>query len=164
MRFKQIVIIGSSDDIEFTNESYRIGKFIAENGWILITGGRGGIMEAVSRGASDAKGIVIGILPGSEFNQANSYCNIVIPTGIGFARNMINVLSADIVIAIGGKSGTLSELAYAWLYAKPVICCTFADGWSSQFPKVEGDDRIGSTLYIASTVEEVFKHLTNFFI
>jgi len=111
MKGKQILVIGASDDVDYLDESYRIGRFIAMNGWVLMNGGRGGIMEAASRGACEAGGVVVGILPGSEFSEANRYCTVVIPTGIGLARNSINVLAADMIIAIGGKAGTFSELA-----------------------------------------------------
>ena len=159
MKFKQVVVIGSSDDNKFCNEAFKIGEYIAKKGYVLITGGRTGIMEAASRGAFENNGTVIGILPGDNPDQANKYCNIVIPTGIGFARNIINILSADIVIAIGGKAGTLSELAYAWQYEKPVISCLFADGWSKKFPETLIDDRGSGKIYTARSVEDVFKYI-----
>jgi uncharacterized protein (TIGR00725 family) len=154
MRKKQVLVIGGSDEHRYSDESYHLGRFIALSGWVLITGGRGGIMEAVSKGAESAGGIVVGILPGDDFSGANGHCTVVIPTGIGFARNAVNVLSADVIVAIGGKAGTLSELAYAWMYGKPVICCTFAEGWSSMFPRVRIDDRDGAAVHAASSVEE----------
>lgn len=159
MRKKQVVVIGSSDDTEYGDAAYRIGEFIAENHWVLLSGGRGGIMESVSRGAYDKNGMVVGILPGDNFEEANEYCNIVIPTGIGFARNIINILSADIVIAIGGKSGTLSELAYAWQYKKPTICCTFTSGWSKIFSELDPNIRDRSIIFKANSVEMVFDFL-----
>ncbi|MBN1534767.1 MAG: TIGR00725 family protein, partial [Spirochaetes bacterium] len=102
---------------------------------------------------------VVGILPGSDEGEANDHCTVVVPTGIGFARNAVNVLSADIIVAVGGKAGTLSELAYAWIYGKPVICCTFAEGWSRMVPQLRIDDRRGSRIYTAGTVEEACRHL-----
>jgi uncharacterized protein (TIGR00725 family) len=159
MRKKQIVVIGSSEETGNLDEAHAIGKFIASKGYALITGGRGGIMEAASRGAAEQGGIVIGVLPGDGLDESNPYCGVVIPTGMGFARNVINVLSADVVIAIGGKAGTLTELAYAWLYQKPVICCTFSHGWSARFPALEIDDRQGSMVLIAHSVEEACAHL-----
>jgi len=165
MRNRQIVVIGSSDDnTTYFNEAYEIGRFIAERGYTLITGGRGGIMEAVSKGAWEYNGNVIGILPDDDLNNSNAFCNTVIATGIGFARNSINILSADIVIAIGGKAGTLSELAYAWIYNKPVIYCTFTQGWSREFPDLRIDDRIGGNIYKADDVEGVKKYLQEFFV
>lgn len=158
MRFKQVVVIGSGDETSYINESYEIGRFIAKNNCILISGGRGGIMEKVSKGASEEGGIVLGILPGPDFDAANEYCNIVIPTGIGYARNIINVLSGDVIIAIGGKSGTLSELAYAWQYKKPVILCAFAEGWSKRLSGSTIDDRTGR-FFIAEKLEDVYRYL-----
>ncbi len=162
MRNKQVVVIGASDTKENLQESYTIGKFIAQKEYTLITGGRGGIMEAASRGAFENQGTVIGILPGDDFSGANSFCTVVIPTGIGFARNVINVISADIIVAIGGKSGTLSELTYAWQFRKPILCCTFAHGWSSEFPGTKIDDRKGSEILTAATVDQACSLLENY--
>lgn len=155
MRKKQIVIIGDSEETPFYNECYSIGKFIAEKGHILISGGRGGVMAATSKGAFEAGGTVVGILPGENPDHANNYCTIVIPTGIGFARNSINVLSGDIIIAIGGRAGTLSEIAYAWNYNKIIILCTFAGGWSSRLSETPIDDRSGPQVYTAHSEHEV---------
>jgi len=157
MKKTQVVIIGSADDTQHYDIAYAIGSFIAKNGWVLITGGRTGVMEAASKGAHDHGGIVVGILPFDRFNGANNYCDIVIPTGIGFARNSMNVLSADVVISIGGKAGTLTELAYAWHYGKPIISCVFTGGWSKRIVTEPIDDRNnGSNIYPAHSLEEVF--------
>ena len=158
-RYKQVVVIGASDDNSFIDEAYKIGRYIASNGWVLISGGRGGIMESASRGAYEENGIVIGIIPDSNSDCANEYCNIVIPTGIGYARNMINVLSGDVIIAIGGKSGTLSELAYAWQFGKPIILCKFAHGWSENLSTIAIDDRREGIMHIAEGLEDIFNHL-----
>ena len=133
MRHIQIAVIGSSGIVEYYEEARIIGAFIAENGWILINGGRDGIMEASAKGAAEKGGIVIGIHPGDSLDEANPYCTAVIPTGMGFARNAVNILSADVVVAISGGFGTLTELAYAMLYGKPIVCCTFTGGWSEEF-------------------------------
>jgi len=156
MRNRQVVIIGSHDDTGANLQTARrIGKHVALKGWVLITGGRKGVMEAASEGASDEGGTVVGIIPDSVFNTANPYCSVVIPTGIGYARNSINVLAADVVIAIGGLSGTLTEMSYAFQYGKPVICCMFAGGWSSlfaEFPEV----RNSAGFHRAETLDDVF--------
>jgi uncharacterized protein (TIGR00725 family) len=162
MRKRQVAVIGSSDDTQNLDEAYSIGKFVARKGYTLITGGRGGIMKAASQGAYENNGIVIGILPGDDLEASNNYCTVVIPTGIGFARNAVNVLSADILVAIGGKSGTLSELAYAGIFSKPVICCTFASGWSAEFPAMKANGHNASLLLTASSVEEACSHLERF--
>lgn len=164
MRTPQVVIIGSGDDTAHIDEAREIGAFVARKGWVLVTGGRGGIMEAASRGAFEHHGTVIGILPGETMEAANPYCTIVIPTGIGYARNLINVLSGDIIVAIGGKAGTLSEIAYAWQFGKPLIACTFAEGWSRTLGENSVDDR-GGVIYRAESTEAVCaclaRHLDN---
>ncbi len=116
-------------------------------------------MEAVSRGAFEKSGTVIGIIPDSAFSGANRFCTIVIPTGIGFARNMLNALSADVIIALGGKYGTLSELSYAVQFAKPIIICSFASGWSEIFAVNVLKDNPAYPLYRAASVPEVYHYL-----
>ncbi len=149
MRKKQVVVIGSSDETRFYEEARAIGAFIAGRGYALISGGRGGIMEAASRGAAERGGTVVGILPGDEHGGANPYCGIVIPTGLGYARNAVNVLAADVVVAIGGSFGTLSEIAYCRTYGKPLVCCAFAGGWSGDFADWSRKNNDGGPVYIA---------------
>lgn len=164
MRRPQVVVIGASDDTTHAKEAYLIGALIAKRNCTLLTGGRGGIMEAASRGAVENGGEVIGIIPDDFFSGANAYCTTVIATGIGYARNSINILSGDIIIAVGGKSGTLTELTYAWQFNKPVICCMFADGWSSRFPEIKVDDRQGSVIYKARDLDQVEVYLDEFLV
>ena len=159
MKYKQVVVIGSGDGSKYMKTSYDIGRYIAEQNWVLISGGKSGIMEAASKGAAEAGGIVIGILPEYSSDTANRYCNIVIPTGIGYARNLVNVLSGDVIVSIGGKSGTLSEMAYAWQFQKPIISCIFTGGWSGRLADIEIDDRKGSEIYKAASLEDVFTYL-----
>lgn len=99
----------------------KVGKTIAEKGAILICGGLGGVMEAAAKGAKSKKGVTIGILPGDDRKEANPFIDIAIPTGIGEARNLVVIKSADAVIALPGKFGTLSEMAFALKLEKPVI-------------------------------------------
>lgn len=162
-RKNQIVVIGSSDESPALPGAVAIGRFIAEQGHVLITGGRGGVMEAASRGAFEGGGIVIGILPGESIDSANRYCSVVIPTGLGFARNAVNVLAADAVVAIGGSYGTMSEIAYARLYGKPLVCCTFAGGWSAELARSSLADDAGVPVYIAHTPDEACRHIASIF-
>jgi len=155
----QVTVIGASDDTVNFDAAYKIGSFIGENKYTLISGGRGGIMEAVSRGALEAGGLTIGILPGETDEEANPYTSVVIPTGIGYARNSMNVLAGDVIIALGGKAGTLSELAYAWHYGKTIIACTFCSGWSSDVAGHPPDDRNSGKILTASTVAEACSHI-----
>jgi uncharacterized protein (TIGR00725 family) len=98
-----------------------VGFELAKRGATLICGGLGGVMAAACKGARSAKGKTVGILPGYTREEANSYVDIPIVTGIGEARNVIVVNTAQAVIAIGGKFGTLSEIAYALRNKIPVV-------------------------------------------
>jgi hypothetical protein len=96
------------------------GREIARRGHVLICGGRGGVMEAACKGASEAGGVTVGVLPDTDRGAMNRYVQIPIVTGIGRARNLVIVLSADAVIAIDGGYGTLSEVAFALQHGKPI--------------------------------------------
>jgi len=98
-----------------------VGRELARRGAVLICGGLTGVMEAACRGARAEGGLTVGILPGNSRNDANQYVTIPIVTGIGYARNSIVARSGQAVIAIGGKYGTLSEIAYALQDKIPVI-------------------------------------------
>ena len=98
-----------------------VGAEIATAGAVLICGGLGGAMEAACRGAHSRGGVTIGILPGSRHGEANPYVTYAIPTGLGHARNLLVARSAHAVIAVGGKYGTLSEIAFAKIEGTPVI-------------------------------------------
>jgi len=98
-----------------------VGRLIAERRAILVCGGLGGVMEAACRGARAAEGVTVGLLAGTERDDANAYVSVALPTGLGQARNSVVVRSADAVIAIGGGYGTLSEIALALRRGKPVI-------------------------------------------
>jgi uncharacterized protein (TIGR00725 family) len=98
-----------------------VGAEIAAAGAVLICGGLGGAMEAACRGAHSRGGVTIGILPGSRHGDANPYVTYAIPTGLGHARNLLVARSAHAVIAVGGKYGTLSEIAFAKIEGTPVI-------------------------------------------
>jgi uncharacterized protein (TIGR00725 family) len=99
----------------------RVGRAIAEAGAVLLCGGLGGVMEAASRGAARAGGTVVGLLPGFDAGDANRWVTLPIVTGMDQARNVILVRSCDAVIAVGGRYGTLSEIALALKLGKPVV-------------------------------------------
>lgn len=115
----QIGVIGHGEaPSQECEAAYAIGQMIAINGAVLVCGGLGGVMEAACRGAREAGGTAVGILPGTE--GGNPYLDITIRTGLGQARNVLVVLSADAVIAVGGRYGTLSEIATALKTGRPV--------------------------------------------
>ena len=98
-----------------------LGELIAKEGWTLLCGGGGGVMEAVCRGAKSKGGLTIGILPSLKGKEANPYLDVRIPTGLGYARNILVARAADFIIAVDGKYGTLSEIAFALNEEKTVL-------------------------------------------
>jgi uncharacterized protein (TIGR00725 family) len=111
---------GAPDD-DLARLAEEVGRLLAEAGAIVVCGGRGGVMDAASRGASTAGGDVIGILPGEDPEAANPHVTHVVATGIGHARNLAVVASGQAVIAIGGEWGTLAEIAFARGLGRRVI-------------------------------------------
>ncbi len=115
------VIGGHRADARTARLAEELGRGIGELGGILVCGGLGGVMEHAAKGAKSANGITVGILPGDNKNSANRYIDIPIPTGLGYTRNTLVAGCADIVVALPGKEGTLSEIAFALNAKKPVI-------------------------------------------
>lgn len=104
--------------------AHEVGTLIAQRGGMLICGGMGGVMEAACRGAHAAGGLTVGILPGCSAGEGNDYVAVPILTGMGYARNAVVIRTCQAVIAIGGRYGTLSEIAYAAQFGVPVIGLT----------------------------------------
>ena len=123
------VMGGGRAEAQTLDAAYRLGKLIAREGWVLLNGGRAaGVMEASARGASEEGGLTIGILPDDRPGRASEYIDIPILTGIGDARNYVNVLSSDVVVACPGRAGTLSEIALALKNRRKVILLNFDPG------------------------------------
>ncbi|GAB4186334.1 MAG: TIGR00725 family protein [Calditrichia bacterium] len=123
MRFShRISVIGGAEaSPEILNDAFLIGKYLAQEGWLVYNGGKGGVMEAVSRGVTEAGGTVVGLLPETDASFANPYISIPVPTGLGVGRNLMLIHAAEVVIAIDGRYGTLSEIAFALQFNKPVV-------------------------------------------
>lgn len=120
----QVAVIGNGS-CEEGSEAWRlaeeVGRRLAEAGATVVCGALGGVMEAVARGASQAGGEVIGIVPGLAAEEANPYCTRVVATGIGHGRNLAVVASGEATIAVGGEWGTLSEIGFARAIGRPVV-------------------------------------------
>lgn len=135
-----VAVIGDGDPrgpdanriLEWAEE---VGQQLARGGATVITGGLGGVMRAASRGALAAGGETIGILPGADPGEANEYVRTPIATGLGVARNLVVVTSADAVVAVGGRHGTLSEIGLALRMGRHVVALS---SW-----RVESDHRMG---------------------
>jgi len=121
--------------------AYQLGEGIAQQGWLLLTGGRNaGVMDAASCGAKAAHGLTIGILPTNSHDAMSEAIDIAIITNMGDARNSINVLSSDVVIACGIGAGTASEIALALKGNKPVILLNDSEDSKSFFKKLSPDN------------------------
>lgn len=138
-----------------------IGRGLVDAGLRVATGGLGGVMTAASRGARNApgwaEGSVIGILPGLIASDANPYVDIVVPTGMNYARNTILVAMADVVVAVGGGSGTLSEIALAWQHGKPIVALDLGEGWSARLAGERLDHRRDDLLHRAGSAEDAVR-------
>ncbi len=120
------IIGGSRAQPHHLELAYQVGYLVGQRGGVIICGGLGGVMEAAARGAKDAGGFTVGLLPGSDYHEANQYIDLAIATGIGYARNALVALNSDVLIAVGGEYGTLSEIAFGRIYNKKVITL---DSW-----------------------------------
>jgi hypothetical protein len=146
-RSPQVVVIGDSRPPRSSlRTAEAIGAAIASLGATLITGGRGGVMAAASRGARRAGGCVVGIVPSTAFAEGNRWCSVVIPTGLGHARNAVTALAGDVVVAVGGGAGTLSEIAFAWIHGRPIIVVEGSGGWADALARRGVDLRASSTI------------------
>jgi uncharacterized protein (TIGR00725 family) len=153
---KRIAVIGQSGDIpaEVRHVAEEVGAEIAKRKAVLLTGGGSGVMEAASKGAKEAGGIVVGILAGDRVDVANDYIDIPITTGLYFDfRSLILVHSADALIMIRGGNGTLGELSAAYMNKKPVVIIETTGGWAAKIKEVVYE---GGYLDERRTVENAF--------
>tara|TARA_R110002050_G_scaffold286541_4_gene437151 strand:- start:10523 stop:11026 length:504 start_codon:yes stop_codon:yes gene_type:complete len=163
---KNIGIIGPNTKMcsqELYDFGIELGKQIASKDRSIICGGLGGLMEAVCKGAKQSSdtfhGQTIGILPNENAKDANPYIDIAIPTGLGIARNIIILRTSDILIALGGGAGTLSEIAFAWQLKKRVLCLTKYDGWAKELADKNLDNRQKDLLIAVNSIGEILEHL-----
>ncbi len=132
----QILVIGNNENgstPELEKIAYETGMEVAKAGAVLISGGLGGVMKAACHGARDGGGLTVGIIPQNDASFANEYCDIVIPSGIGLARDFLTALAGDGVIIIGGASGTLSETCAAYMHKKPIVVIKNTGGVADKY-------------------------------
>ncbi|ONN27604.1 hypothetical protein XJ44_03010 [Thermosipho affectus] len=161
---KKVAVIGYSGEIDQKLEKicFLLGKALSKK-YIVLTGGRDGVMEAVSKGVKSENGTCIGILPFEE--KGNAYNFLDITTGLDFQmRSFILLKNADAVISVGGEIGTAIEILGAYAYGKPLILFNETGGWTDSIQKVliEGkylDNRKIVEIKIASSIEEILKIL-----
>jgi uncharacterized protein (TIGR00725 family) len=135
-----------------------IGRGIADRGAVLLCGGRGGVMEAAAEGARGAGGLTIGVLPGEDARQSppNAFIEVALYTGLGEARNWVNVCASDAIIAIGGGFGTLSEIALALKAKRPVV---LVGSW--RFDVEGATPALPRATHAAEAVERAFELIQN---
>ena len=156
---KNLVSICGSDTGDENLSNYaldvaeEIGRLIAQKNGVIVCGGHGGVMEAACRGAKEEGGTTVGILPYTK-DEANKYIDIAIPTGIGNIRNFLVVSAGDVVIAIGGRWGTLNEISYCMITGKPLILVKGTGGCVDEIINGSLMQNIESHYYVASSAEE----------
>lgn len=159
MRKLMVGVMGGGEEVsqETCSMAYQLGALIAKEGWVLLNGGRpAGVMEASARGARENGGLTVGILSGRDANSASQYIDIAIATGMGDGRNYMNVLSSDMIIALPGKAGTISEIALALKNRKKVILLGFDTGTTFDSYRTEG------LLTKAATPEEAIQGVRSY--
>ncbi len=143
--------------------AYRLGYALGAGGLSILCGGRGGVMEAACRGLVQARSeglplaqevCCLGLLPGTDASVANRYLDYVLPTGLGIARNAVIAQAAQGLIAVEGGSGTLSELALAWQFGKPLCALASSGGWGEALAGRTLDGRWSTPIALASSPEE----------
>lgn len=156
----QISVVGYDADscTEVAREAaYRVGRAIAREGATVISGGLGGVMEAASKGAREAGGHVVGIVPSADSDQANRYCEFVVATGIGKARNFVVAYSGDAMIVVGGGAGTMTEVAAAYQVAKPIVTVEGTGGVADEWAGKYFDDKRTRLILSGSSPEDAVK-------
>jgi uncharacterized protein (TIGR00725 family) len=161
-RVPVVAVIGSAGALEpaITALCHELGGALMAAGFRVVTGGCGGVMEAVAQGARQhpawVEGRIVALLPSYRRSEANTFSDIVIPTGLQLARNVLVVASADVVIAIDGGAGTLSELALAWQLDRPVIALG-STGWAGRLAGEQLDHRSDQRLEAATSIDDAMR-------
>lgn len=162
MRKLQIAVIGYNKDrcTEVArNIAYEVGKEIASAGAILICGGLGGVMESACKGAKENGGTTVGLIPQEDFSYANEFCDIVVCTGIGYARDFIVASSADGIIAVGGGVGTLIELSVGYMTKKTLVSIVGSGGTADMYGGRYLDERQRVPIIIAKDAKSAVEFI-----
>lgn len=155
-----VAVVGAGEADERLREHARaVGEVVARCGAVLLCGGLGGVMAAACEGAAAVLGAdsgrIVGILPGGDPDTANPWVEVAVATGFGQARNIVLVQSARAVVAVGGESGTLSEIAFAWKLRRPVCAYVPAGGWAERLAGTALDGRRGDRIASAESPQQL---------
>jgi len=140
--------------------AYDVGKEVALSGAVLICGGLGGVMESACKGAKENGGTTVGIIPQDEFSFANEFCDVVICTGIGFARDFIIATSADGIIAVGGGVGTLIEMSVGYMIKKTMVIIAGSGGVADTYGGKYLDERNRVPILVAKDARSAVRILS----
>lgn len=161
-------VIGASDvKTEAARQAYEIGAAICRAGAHLVCGGLGGVMQEACHGFVDERfkldgrecGVTIGILPGMFRTDANPFVDVIVPSNMGIMRNVLVVQTADVIVAVAGGAGTLSELAAGWQQGKTLISLSGTGGWSAELAGKHIDGRRPDAIIDAPDVAEAERRL-----
>lgn len=163
-RRPQVSVIGNASGPDSLMAlAAELGEACVDRGWRIVCGGLGGVMQAVGEGARRSAratgGDVVGLLPTLDPSTANPFVDVAIPTGLQHGRNVLVVSSGDVVVALGGGAGTLSELALAWQMDKPIVALTGEPGWAKTLAGQALDHRRSDRIHEAATVEEAVERV-----
>jgi uncharacterized protein (TIGR00725 family) len=164
VRKLQIAVIGyNSDKSNFLTDkvAYEVGREIAKANAALICGGLGGVMESACKGAKEHGGLTVGIIPQEDFTYANNFCDIVIASGIGYARDFIVATSADGIIVVGGGVGTLLELCVGYMLKKTIVTIPNTGGTAEIYGGKYLDERKRILISTASDAESAVQLIVN---
>lgn len=164
MRTRLVGVIGSGKirDPDEARRAEELGAALAREGWGLVCGGLKGVMESAARGAVHARGEarhppVIGLLPGYDVEDGNPYLDVVLPTGLGHARNALVAAGAEAVVCVGGSMGALSEVALARKVGRPVLALASTGGTAALVAKVlPSVVAVGSVDEAVARLREIF--------
>ena len=158
------VMGGAQVSEEVKQQAEELGHALARRGLSVLCGGRSGVMEAVCKGVQDeraqaqahelaTKVVTIGLLPDKDTSLVNPYVDFAIPSGMGFSRNSVIAMGGEVAIAVSGSSGTLSEIALAWQFGKPVAAMASSGGWSAELAGRALDAKRAGEIFAAKDAE-----------
>jgi uncharacterized protein (TIGR00725 family) len=159
-RGAQISVVGFNADScteAARDAAYRVGRAIVKEGGTVVCGGLGGVMEAACKGARDAGGRTVGIVPSADPAEANQYCDVVVATGLGKSRNFLVAYSGDAMVVVGGGAGTLIEVAAAYQASKPIVAVEGTGGVADEWAGKHLDERRTTVILEGSTPEDAVK-------
>lgn len=145
---------GSRWSVDVEKLSYQAGAAAAKQGFVVLTGGKSGVMSAAAQGAMEAGGTTIGVLPEADRSMANPYLSLSLPTGMGIARNALTAMFCDVMIAMPGGSGTLEEMAFATDFGRPVLSL---GSWN--VPGLEGVKQVADLHELSTLLGEIYAEL-----